>query len=342
MRLVVKPFSQKEWTDIVSGFQDLSLVQTWEYAEAKARTASWEAWRALVVQGDRAIGAVQSLVRKIPLIGGGLVWINRGPLWRRSENEDPVLLRALMEELRLYWVRDHGMYLRIAPAVHEGDSGLGSLEGNGYRLADGSPGWASARLDLFQTIESLRNQLDQKWRNSLNKAERLGITVDCGSDSEFRDALSSYERLLQERKYQTSVTPQLLSRLQSLLPVERKLLAFVGRQGGQELGGILIAKYGETCEYLVGAINEAGRSANAGNLLLWQSICQAKSIGCRWFDLGGLDRKRTPEGILHFKRGLGGIGYRLVSELEAHDGGWRCRAVRWRVRKALDSPGEQA
>ena len=342
MRLVVKSSSQEEWSAIVSEFQDLSLVQTWEYAEAKTRTGPWEAWRALVVQGDCVIGAVQSLVRKIPLIGGGLVWINRGPLWRRSGDEDPVLLRALMEELRLYWVCDHGMYLRIAPALHEGDSGSSSLEGSGYRLADGSPGWASARLDLFLTIESLRNQLDQKWRNCLNKAERLGITVDSGTDSEFGNVLSSYERLLQERKYQTSVTPQLLSRLQSLLPVERKLLAFVGRQGGEELGGILIAKYGETCEYLVGAMNEAGRSTNAGNLMLWQSICYAKSIGCRWFDLGGLDRKRTPEGILDFKRGLGGASYRLVPELEAHDGGWRCRVVRWRVRKALDSPGEQA
>ena len=45
MRLITKSFSQDDWTGIISEFQDLSLMQTWEYGEAKARTGPWEVER---------------------------------------------------------------------------------------------------------------------------------------------------------------------------------------------------------------------------------------------------------------------------------------------------------
>jgi hypothetical protein len=62
-----------------------------------------------------------------------------------------------------------------------------------------------------------------------------------------------------------------------------------------------------------------------------------KTLGFSWFDLGGMDTDRTPGGIFHFKSGFRGTPYQLMGELEAHDGGWRSRVVRWyvsRVRRA--------
>ncbi len=102
LRLVNRAFSQSEWTDIVSAFYDLSLLQTWEYAEAKQQTGPWRVERAVCVDGERIVGAVQALVRPVPFLGKGLVWINRGPLWRRQLEGDISTLRLMLEEISRY------------------------------------------------------------------------------------------------------------------------------------------------------------------------------------------------------------------------------------------------
>ncbi len=332
IHLVARPFSQEEWTDVVLGFHDLNLIQTWEYAEAKSQTGPWKVERAIFIENERVVGAVQAVVRPIPWVGGGLVWINRGPLWRRSEDKEPSLLVAMMEELLHHWVSKRHMYLRIAPCVQEEELNAKTIEEIGYDLDRNLPGWASARMDLLRPIESLKKQLHQKWRNCLNKAERLGITVQSGcDDSVFNEFLQEYRQMLLARNYASSVTPLLLSRMQTLLPREKKFWVATARKNGQLLGAILIARYGVTCEYLAGAINDAGRAANAGQLLLWQAIDEMKNLGYRRFDLGGMASQQTAAGIFHFKAGLGGVPYRLVGELEALDGGWLSRIIRWRV-----------
>jgi len=75
-------------------------------------------------------------------------------------------------------------------------------------------------------------------------------------------------------------------------------------------------------------------------LLLWQAVCQMKTLGYKWFDLGGMDPELTPSGIFHFKAGLNGTPYRLVSELEGHNGGLRSRALRWYVSRVKNGSGD--
>ena len=239
-----------------------------------------------------------------------------------------------MEELRYFWVEQQHMYLRIAAPYLEREMQKSPLGLNGYEPAESS-GWVSARLDLFSPLETIRSQLQQKWRNCLNKAERLGLDVQFGcNDLLFGEFIGEYKRMLAERPYETSVTPSLLSRFQGILPSERKLCVLTGRQSGQLVGAVLIARYGQSCEYLAGAVNKSGRAISAGQLLLWHAVCEMKNLGCRWFDVGGMDPQHTPGGIFHFKAGMGGVPYRLVGEMEAHDGSWLNKIIRSRVSRA--------
>ena len=339
-RLLVRDFEQNEWVEIVSQFQDLSLLQTWEYGLAKAQTGSWKVQRGIFLEDEHVVGAFQALVRTIPGLRRGLVWINRGPLWERDGNANSSLLLRMIEELRRYWVDQRHMYLRVAPSSREGQIEPKSFQEIGYRLDESLSGWASARVDLFQSMEALRGQLQQKWRNCLNKAEKLGLVVESGSGTIlFEDFLAEYSRMLADRRYHSSVTSVLLSHLQALLPPERKLWVLAARQGERVLGGILITKYGEAVEYLAGSVNEDGRRVNVGQLLLWRALCEMKDQGYRWFDLGGMDPERTPSGIFHFKAGMGGTPHRLIGEIEAHDGSWISRILRSRVHHARKAVG---
>jgi hypothetical protein len=233
--------------------------------------------------------------------------------------------------LRRHYVVERGMYLRIAPAIEQISPICQAFDSAGFRLT-AIKGWASASIDLVRDIDVLRGGLEQKWRNALNKAERLGLEVESGEDTATFDVfISEYRDFLAQRGFATTVTPELLTSLQSRLPSGGKLRVFRARHNGVAVGSVVIARCGTTAEYLAGTSLEAGRGLNAGQFLLWRAVADMKWSGFERFDVGGLDPELTPRGVYHFKTGLGGKQYRYVNEIEAADLGWRSRLVRWRV-----------
>ncbi|MEO5374957.1 MAG: GNAT family N-acetyltransferase [Alphaproteobacteria bacterium] len=319
-----------EWTRIIEDFRDLSLLQTWEYGEARAACGPWRVERSLFVEGGRVVGAVQARVRPLPVVGGGLVWVARGPLWRRLDDDDtdPRRLGDMLRLASRQWL-SRRFYVRVQPPTPD------DQDVEGFR-STANPGWASALVDLTVSEADLRRGLHQKWRNVLNKAERSDLAVTIGSDdASFAAFLEAYGRFLGERGFATGVTPDLLRRLQDLLPEERKLTVCLARRAGEVVGSVLIARYGATAEYLAGTLADEGRRGGAGQLLLWRAMMTARAAGCRAFDLGGMDEVRTPAGIYRFKAEVGGAPYRLADEIEAFRGDPLSRLVRWRVGRAL-------
>ena len=82
----------------------------------------------------------------------------------------------------------------------------------------------------------------------------------------------------------------------------------------EELGYRLCIHHGNTVTDFVVSTNEKGRQTEANTALYWYAILHAKSIGCDWFDLGGLSEVTTPKGIAEFKKGLNSDLYELAGE----------------------------
>jgi lipid II:glycine glycyltransferase (peptidoglycan interpeptide bridge formation enzyme) len=324
-----KEFSQQEWADLTASSQGLSLLQTWEYGEARAGSGL-VVERGRFVAGGEVVGSCQALARRVPIFRGGAVWINRGPLTTRDD-PDGSLMSEMLSTLREYWVGQRGFYLRIAPLLR---ADRASALPEGYE-STGARGWSSSRVDLRQAVDDLRRGLHQKWRNCLNKAERLPLTVTASTEPvDFAAFLRDYESFILEKDFTTSVTPELLRRLQGLLPPERRMVVVRATAAdGRAMGMILIALYGKAGEYLAGSVRDEGRAMNAGHLLLWNAVLYLKDRGSETLDLGGMDPELTPKGILHFKEGIGGEPYRLINELESDDGRLISRVVAARVRR---------
>jgi hypothetical protein len=334
MRLVQENFSQEEWTALVTRFQDQSLMQTWEYGEAKARTGPWQAVRLAFLQGDLPVGACQAMVRPLPIWRGGLAWINQGPLWRpRGVEGDWALLGKMLAELRTYWVEERRLYLRLALPLELAGGGGDFLPPLGYAWVPGAGGWASARLDLSPAAEELRTGLSQNWRKQLSRAERQGVTARVGRSPElFERFLENYGEFLGRKGLHPPLTRDFLRELQAQLPEARRLWVCEGWQGTVCLGSLLLAGYGDTSLFLALALSGAGQAAHGGFVIHWQAVLAMKAAGFRWLDLGGVDPQRTPPGILQFKSGLRGKPYQLVGELEAGRG-VVSRALRWYIRR---------
>ncbi len=332
IRMEIRDFGQEEWNDIVSDVDDLSLMQTWEFGEAKAFTGTWKVNRAIFQKGDETVGAAQAMIRTVPLLNRGLVWINRAPLLKNNDFTQPDVYVDMLKELKKYWADEKKMYLRIAPPLIASDDSYAIFKAAGFSKATETDGWASEIVDLSRSTEELRKGLQQKWRNCLNKAERLEVTYETGSSNVLMDELlDDYKALLDKTGFGTNLSPELVRSMQNLLPDSRKVLVFVGRQNGEKLGSILIATYGNTCMYLIGATNNIGRKVSANHYLIWNAVCEMKKRGFRWFDLGGAHPDNTPSGILHFKRGLRGKQYQLMGEVEAYQDGFLNRMIRKRI-----------
>lgn len=313
-------FTQEEWRVVVSQFEDLSLIQTWEYGQAKVLLGGWRVVRHVWYNGDVVVGAAQAMVKTMPFFEKGLVWINRAPLWqKKNAQHDANLFREILEMLVRYWAKERGMYLRIAPSVNDNEDYRAFVRNAGLCERKNSQ-WASVILDITKSADILRAGLDKKWRNCLAKAEKSGLTCSTGTDVVYMEELIRDYRGLLDRKQFSSVTPEFILHLQQTLPEDRKMLVLCARKGNQKLGSILIACYGDTAEYLVGAVGHEGRVENVGQFLLWRAILAMRQAGIKHFDLGGVHPEKTPKGILHFKQGMGGTPYRLVGEFDAAGG----------------------
>lgn len=328
----IRDFPQADWTALTAGFGGQCLVQSWAYAEAKARTGPWQVERGLLVDGGAPAGAFHALVRRLPCgLPCGLAWINRGPLWAGAEPPEPARLLALMTALKSHYVGERHLYLRLAPPVAEEGLGGAGLGGAGF-AATASRGWASAELDLSADAASLRRQLRGKWRNTLSRAERASLEVRSSPDeATFAAFLAAYRRFLETRAFSTSVTPELLAALHDIVVPAERPRVFLGIGEGALLGAALIARTGPRAEYLAGFVEDAGRGLGVGQLLLWTALTALKAEGARIFDVGGMDPDLTPRGIYDFKAGLGATPYRLAAEREAGGAGLLGRLVRWRI-----------
>lgn len=311
--------AQEKWHGIVSQFDDVNLMQLWEYAEVKRRLQGWSVVRHLFMDGNTVVGAAQAVVKEVPILKKGIVWINRAPLWQKLGN-DQTTLQEMLARLHTYWVLERKMYLRIAPPIPDTADAYALMRERGYSAIPHTQ-WISGRVDLSKTEIDLRGMLKKKWRNCLQKAERVGVTSTQGTSGEcFLKFLEDHEALLQKKGFDTPVTPVFVKAMQMLLPDDRKMHVFAAHVHGAALGSILIAWYGQRAEYLVGAVRDEGKHLNAGQLLLWRALLEMKRRGVRWFDLGGAHPEKTPKGIYHFKAGLRATPYQLAGEFDAARG----------------------
>lgn len=330
IEFVCKDYTEAAWREVFDSLQGQSLLQTSAYGEAKAQTGPWRIERGVFRRDGELVGACQVLLRDVPIFSGGLAWAGRGPLFRDSHD-----VAEMCTVLAEHYCRARGYYLRIAPPLGSNDFPEAAAQQAGFRDT-GTAGWASATIDLSLGLKALRANLGGKWRGHLNKAERSNLRIEIGADlaavSEF---LSAHQQFLDAHQFDTAVTPDFLGILQERLADGLKMEAVLAYDdGGILVASALIAKYGDTCEYLAGNSTDAGRRSAAVQLLLWRAIERMKAHGFATFDVSGMDPEVTPRGIYQFKQGMGGVPYRQMSEIEAGGGSLIGRLVRWRVRRA--------
>lgn len=312
--------NKKDWDELLLRCSNVNMLQTWEYGEAKKNTEGWIPVRSMFVDVDKPIGIAQTLTKKIPLLGG-IARINRAPIIISTNQKSYIdCTKRILQFLYYYWVKQKKMVLFIAPNISQSEICQDMMYELGYNRTERNV-WKSIIIDLYSDEVILRHSLRQKWRNLLNKSEKIGLELEIGnSDDDFTFLIEKYEKMKKTKNF-AGMSEKLILEIKNVTFDQSSMLVVYAVKDGVRVGGILVLGCFDTCHYLISWNSPEGRNYQSNYFLLWQAILIFKKRGYRWFDLGGIDEKLI-QAITHFKRGLGGKEYALIGEYKAFPQGF--------------------
>ena len=303
-----------QWNDLWITANRTNILQSWHYGEAKEESERMEVVYFAVYESDKPVSIAQVLIKKLPL-KLALARINRAPLMINSQPDDLIsfeTINLIIHECKKRW----WIMLQIAPELESKEEVETNLSKLGLKQLKNPP-WASALIDLQKDDEALLLSLNGKWRNCLRKGWKNGVKTELNQATDknvVKDLVSTYKSLQKEKSFiglSSDLILSMASRNHSLWSFNIFSSPSMEAEGKQ--GMLVSVHHGDTAIYLIGSSNHEGRKNQCNYVLLWEAIKHAKSSGCKYYDIGGLD-DTTPKGIAHFKKGLNATPYKLIGE----------------------------
>jgi lipid II:glycine glycyltransferase (peptidoglycan interpeptide bridge formation enzyme) len=326
--------SAASWYETLDRFRDASVFQTIAFCRATMPRAPLE--QLVVRRGDEVIAAALVRIVPLPLTRTSIAYVLWGPLFHRwADERDVAALAYALAALREEYVTRRGLGLRIAPLLTRQDDAelIDVFLAHGYRRTGPRTPKHTFLLPLEGTPEQLRKALDQKWRNSLNSAERGGLTVTQATEGPVLDLFVRLyrEMVVRKRLAEPGDIEGFLS-TQASLPAHLRAMVFVALADGAPAAGLICSAVGHRGVYLFGATGAAGMKNKASYLLQWRALEWLRQRQCRVYDLHGANAATNP-GVYTFKRGLAGKTGREV-EMLGHFDAWDAPRVRWMMTAA--------
>ena len=306
----VDRFDKEQWHELLQSFTDASIMQSSSYA-----TGRWPASalsHLVVSRSGKPVAAAQVILRSIPLLGGGLAYVHFGPLWQmKGEAPDLANLELVLRCLCAEYLEKRRMVLRIRPWPSREEDDLITPLMDSFRFrrhVDASPD--RFLVNVGQTSEALRADLQGKWRYNLKKSYKHDLRVDhLKLDEGLGPFMTLYEDMQTRKAFFDTSAIEDLPAIYSDLPEVLKPDVWLCSLDGEPVAGAVVSLLGDTTQYLFGASTDQSLKVNAGFRLHWEIAQWAGSQGGSWYDLGG---DSGSAGLRQFKTGMVGRSGRIV------------------------------
>ena len=304
----IQQVNRDTWLRLAPGFSDYNYNQAWDFGVACAARIGGVSEHVAIEIAEQRVALADVRIRRLPVIGGGIAYINSGPLVREKDGvHEQIVLSTVLNALVGEYVVRRNFTLRINPSSR-GDSDGNVLEKvlilNGFILLPQQK--KTIILNLSREEATIRSNFHQKWRNCLSKSEKAGVTVRAGKDPAiFQEFIPLFSKLITEKNFSVDLDIDFYSSVQRVAVEGEKFFVMLAEKDGEVIAGHVASILGDTCVYLLGASSNTGRKMNAAYLLQWKAIQLGKAEGCRWYDLGGIEPEGNP-GVYKFKKRMGG------------------------------------
>ena len=330
MSATIRTISRTEWQRLASSFLDYNYRQLWDFGIACARRMNAVSEHVVIEDNEEAVGLADVRVKRVPLLGGGIAYINGGPLVRRNGDEGGSRLRECLNVLIEAYVRRQGLLLRIQPTIgYE----LWNAEREsmfldcGFSMSTRVKPYRTLLLDLSPSLDDLRKNLSQKWRNNLKRAE--AGTNSLGSDYSAESLMRFYDlyKVFREKKqFDVDLDPAFFVEVQKSLPESERMRVALSEEEGVLISGHVSSLLGDTAVNLFRANTKVALTSRTSYLIQWDGVRHAREKGSRWYDLGGIDPEGNP-GVYSFKKGMGGKDVTAPGPFEYCPNGFKRKIV---------------
>lgn len=303
----IDTITESSWSDLLCQFTDASLYHTWHYASAIYGKGKLS--HLILKNNGKVVAIAQVGIKYFPYLYAATANIHWGPLWRKkNESIDYRHFTQILNALKEEYAIKRRLLLRIWPNETDNDGNVIEkiiMDNNFIHNPTERP-YRTLILDITPPVDILRKNLDQKWRNQLNKAEKNNLTITKGgSDELYNVFLKLQKEMISRKSFIPGVDYETYRSIQHNLPDTLKMNIFVCKYDGTPLAVSMCSAIGETGIYMLGATGDNGMKLNGSNLLQWKIIEWLKENGCRYYDLGGIDPNENP-GVYRFKCGVAG------------------------------------
>ena len=214
-----------------------------------------------------------------------------------------------------------------ADETYDSASGLvADLRDSGWTRQDSSEGFGDFQPRyVFQvpltgrTLEEVFAGFNQLWRRNVRKAEKAGVTVTLGGESDLGD----FHRIYVETAGRDRFTPRPLSYFrrmfeQMLAEDSDRIRPYLAQHEGRLLAATTAVNVGAHTWYSYGASTNEGRELRPSNAVQWQMIQDAHTRGASVYDMRGITDTLDPDdylfGLIQCKVGTGGDAVEYVGE----------------------------
>lgn len=296
MQVVWNPSDRDMW-DSAHAQAGASLQQDWAYGSCM-KAMGVDVLRAIVTSNDQPVALAQFIVRKW-LGVFNMALCGRGPIWLEHLTgvEKAQAYAAIKHSLPL-----KGLRLVLISPEEEQTKELGLSV---WRRV--MTGYSTVLLDISLPLETLRAQLESRWRSNLASAEQSELTVHrVGTNPGQYHWLLDADMKQRAQRNLEGLPFEFFDLYAKARHVPAKtLLTLRADLGRDRVAGMLFLIHGEAATYQVGWANDQGRDLHAHNLVLWEAIQELKARGVRWLDMGGVNTQRSA-GVARFKIRTGG------------------------------------
>ena len=314
----IHKYNSNKWNEILSLFEDASIYQTASFTKYSIGGNDSETF--IVKNNNNIIAAAQVRIKVIPFLNRGIAYIRYGPMWRRkNEYLDLYVFNNVLKHLYTEYVVNRKLLLKIIPNILPQGSNKyhAILTTEDYKKDDNDTANNTMLLELSKSEEDLRKGLKKKWRHYLNRAEKKEFRITNSTELEdFEIFISLYQSMHESKKFDKTVSVNNFKQIQEELADDLKMRIFICYYDNQPISSLIGSAIGETGIGIFAATNKLGRDLGCSYLLHWERIKWMKSVGCKYFDLGGVDKVNNP-GVYHFKSGLNADEAEYIGEYVA-------------------------
>jgi len=239
-------------------------------------------------------------------LGRSYLYLPRGPVIEKLKikNQKLKILGLFLEKIKEIAKAEKSIFIRMEPTI-QGISifNLKSEILNQTRSVQPKDEW---RLDLMPSKENLLKAMHPKTRYNIGLAKRYGVKVREGGEGDFEIFWQLIAKTYKKKRLKTHPKNYYFQMLK-LEPVKLYLAEYQGK--------ILVANimvfWGKEVIYLHGGSSDEDKKVMAPYAIFWETICEAKRLGYRYYNFGAVAPEESGEnhpwfGITRFKKGFGG------------------------------------